>query len=92
LLGFKSDSTCTAQSSSQSFRLSKSPFQFSQASVSEMLSGTLSSSLSTGWQLILWAQQIFNIWVRHPGRSFAEKCGGKGDLSDNLNAAATSCW
>ena len=26
------------------------------------------------------------------GRSFADKAGGKGDLSDSLNAAAPSCW
>jgi len=74
-----------------SFGLSNSPFQFSQSSVSEMLSGALSSSLLTGWCLILRTQRTFKIWVCPPGRSFANKAGGKGDLSDNLNAAAPSC-
>jgi len=87
-----SDSTSAAQSSSLSFGLSKSPFQLSQSSVSEMLSGALSSSLVTGWRLILQIRQTFKIWVHPPGRSFAGKSGGKGDLSDNLNAAAPSCW
>jgi len=80
-----------AQPSSLSFELSKSPFQLRQFSVSEMLSGTLSSSLWTGWWLIFWIWQTFKIWVRPPGRIFAGKGGGKGDLSDNLNAAAPSC-
>jgi len=87
-----SDSTSAAQSSSLSVGLSKSPFQFSQSSVSEMLSGAQSSSLSTGWRLILRIWQKFNILVCPPGRSFADKGGGKGDLSVNLNAAAPSCW
>jgi len=80
------------QSSSVAFGLSKSSFQFSLSSVSEMLSGALSSSLSTGWMLILQIRRTFIIWVRPPGRSFADKAGGKGDLSDSLNAAAPSCW
>jgi len=87
-----SDSTSAVQSSSVSFGLSKSPFQLSQSSVSEMLSGALSSSLSTGWRLILLIRRTFKMWVRPAGRSFAYKGGGKGDLSDNLNAAAPSCW
>jgi len=74
-----------------SFGLSKSPFQLSQLSVSEMLSDALSSSLSTGWWLILRIRRTLNIWVRPPGTSFADKGGGKGDLSDNLNIAAPSC-
>jgi len=57
-----------------------------------MLSGVLSSSLSTGWCLILLIQRTFNIWVGPPGMFFADKAGGKGDLSDNFNAAAPSCW
>jgi len=36
-------------------------------------------------------QGIFNTWVRPPGRSFLDKAGGNDDLSDNLNAAETSC-
>jgi len=57
-----------------------------------MLSGALSSSLSTGWELIVRIQQTFNIWVRSPGRFFADKAGCKGVPSDNLNAATPSCW
>jgi len=87
-----SDSTSAAQSSWLLLGLSQSPFQLSQSSMSEMHSGALSSWLSTGWQLILRIRRIFNIWVRPPGRSFADKGGGKGDLSDDVNAAAPSCW
>jgi len=57
-----------------------------------MLSGARSLSLSTGWRLILQIRRTFKIWVLTPGRSFADKAGGKGDLSDNINAAAPSCW
>jgi len=87
-----SDSTSAAQSSSLSFGSSKSPFWFSQSSVSEMLWGELSSSLSTGWQLILRIWRTFNHWVRPPGRTFAEKCGGKENLPCDVNGAAPSCW
>ena len=86
------NSSSATQSSSQLFRLSKSPFQFSQSSVSEMHPGALSSSLSTGWQLILRIWRTFKIWVLPPERSFADEADGKGDLSDNLNTAVTSCW
>jgi len=87
-----SDSTSAAQSSSLSFALSKSPFQFSQSSVSEMFSGALASSLPTGWRLILRIWRTLNICICPPGRSFADRDGGKGDHSDNLSAAAPSCW
>jgi len=87
-----SDSSSAAQSSSLSIGLSKWPFHCSQSSVSEILSGALSSSLWTGWRLILRIRRTFKIWVRPPGRSFADKGGGKGDLSDTLNAAAPSWW
>jgi len=87
-----SDSLSASQSSSRSFGLSKSPFQLSQFSVSEMLSGELSSSLSAGWQSIHLIRRIFNTGVRPPGRSFPDKAGGTGDYSDNLNAAAPSWW
>jgi len=87
-----SDSMSAAQSSSLSFGLSKSPFQVSQFLVSEMLSGALSLSHSTGCPSILLLRQIFNIGDRLPRRSFADKAGGNGDLSDILNAAAPSCW
>jgi hypothetical protein len=87
-----SDSSSSAQSASLSFGLSKSASQLSQSLVSEILSGALSSSLSTGWRLILRSPLILKISVLLPGRSFADTAGGKGDLSDNLNAAASSCW
>jgi len=87
-----SDSLSASQSSSLSFELSKSPFQLSQLSVWETLSGALSSSLSAGWRSILRIRQTFNIWVRPPANCFADTAGGNGDLSDNLNAAAVNCW
>ena len=86
------DSSSASQSSSQLSRLSKSPFQLSQFLLLEMLSGTISSLLSAGWQLILLIRQTFNTGVCPPGRSFAHKAGGKDDLSDNVNAATPSCW
>jgi len=86
------DSSSAARSSLLSFGLSKSPFQFRQSSVSEMLSAAVFSSLSTGWWLILRIQRTIKIWVYPPERFFADKASGKGDLSDNLNAAAPSCW
>jgi len=87
-----SDAKSTTQSSSLSFGLSKSPFQWNLSSVAGMLSGALSSSLSTGWPLIVRIWRTFNNWVHPPGTSFAEKGGGKGDYSDNLNAATPLCW
>jgi hypothetical protein len=87
-----SDSLSASQSFSLLFGLSKSPFQLSQFSVSEMLSDELSSSLSVGWRSILLIQRTFNSSVRPPGRYFADKAGGTGDLSDNLNAAGPSWW
>jgi len=87
-----SDSTSAAQSSSLLFGVSKCPLQFSQSSVSEMRSDALSTSLSMEWRLILRIRWTLNIWVCPPGRSFADKGGGKGDLTDNSNAAAPSCW
>jgi len=92
LRGSLSEWTTVIQSSSVSFGLSKWPFQFSRSWVSEMLSGALPSSLLTGWQLNFGIQLTFTIWVRPVGMSFVEKVGGKGDLSDNVNAAARSWW
>jgi hypothetical protein len=86
-----SDSTSATQSSMLWFGQSKSPFQLGQWSVSEMLVGLITSALSTGGQLILRIQRTCNIWVHPPGLTFADKAGDKGDLSDNLNAAAPSC-
>jgi len=57
-----------------------------------MLSGAQSLLLSNGWLLITRIRRTFTIWVLPPGRSFADNAAGKGDLSDNLNAAAPSCW
>jgi len=87
-----SDSLSASQSSSHSFCLSKSPFQLSQFPVSEMLSGVLSSWLSAAWLAIRLIRLTFNTWVCSPASSFADIAGGNGDLSDNLNAAAPSCW
>jgi len=87
-----SHSISAAQSSSLLFGLSKSPFQLSRYLVSWILSGARSTSLSTGWQLILRIRRTFNIWGCPPGRFFADKGGGKGDISNNLNAATPSCW
>jgi len=86
------DLSSAAQSSSLSVGVSRSQFQCSQFAVSEMLSGARSSSLSTGWRLILKIRQTFKIWVCPPGRSCADKADGKGDHSDDLNAAVPSCW
>ena len=85
-----SDSTSAVQLSSLSFGLSKSPFQWSQSSVSKMLSGAQFSSLASGWQLIYQIRRTFNTWVCFPARSCAPKGDGKGDHSDNVNAAAPS--
>jgi hypothetical protein len=60
--------------------------------VYQMLSGALSSSLSTGWWLILRIRRTLNICVSPPGRSLADKAGGKADLSVNLDAVTPSCW
>jgi len=57
-----------------------------------MVSGALFSSLSTGWRLVLRILRIFNIWVCPPWGSFVDTAGGKGDLSDNWNAASPSSW
>jgi len=57
-----------------------------------MLSTALCWSRSTRWRLILRIWRTFNIWVRPPGRSFADTGGGNGDLSDNFNAATPSFW
>jgi hypothetical protein len=56
-----------------------------------MLSGVLFSSLSPGWRMNLQIWQTFNIWVHPPGMSFADKDGGKGDHSGNVNTAKPSC-
>jgi len=62
--------------------------QLGQFLVWEMLSGALSESPLDGWRLIFLIHSSFNTWVYPPGSSFADPAGGKGDLSDNLNAAA----
>jgi len=60
--------------------------------VTGMLSGALSTSLSAEWWSIHFIRRAFNSGVRPPGRSFADNAGGKGDLSDILNAVTPSCW
>ena len=87
-----SDSLSASQTSSLLFGLSKSTFQSSQCLVSETLSGALSSSLLAGWRSIYLIQQTFNTCVPPAGRCFADKADGTGNLSDDLNAAAPSCW
>ena len=57
-----------------------------------MLSGALSSSLLIGGWLILQIWLTFNTWVRPRRRIFPDNGGGKGDHSDDFNAAAPSCW
>jgi len=88
----KSDSSSASQSSSLTFGLSKSPFQLSQLSASEMNQGGQSTSLSIGCRLISLIRHSFNIWVHPRTRSFEDKPGGWGDLSDKSNAAAPSWW
>ena len=85
-------SSSASQSPSLSYRFSNSPFQSSQFSVSEMLSGAVSCSLSAGWWSLVVTQWTFNTWIHPPRRCFAGKAGEKGNLSDNFNAATLSCW
>jgi len=91
LSGSMLDSLSASQSSWLTFGSSMSLSQTSQFSVSQMLSGALSSSHSARWQSILLNRWKFSSWVRPPWRAFAHKPGGTGDLSDNLNAATPSC-
>jgi len=85
-------SLSASPSSSLTIGLSKSPFQNSQLSVSQIHSGALSTLLAAGWWSILYIRHTYNTWVLLPGRSFTDKAGWNSDLSDNLNAAAPSCW
>jgi len=87
-----SDSLSASQSSLLSFGLSQLPFQSRYILVSEILSGELSLSLLADWWSTRLIHRIFNIWVCSPGRFFADRAAGAGDLSDNLNAAAQSRW
>jgi hypothetical protein len=57
----------------------------------EMLAGAQYSLLSDGGPSILWNLAKFKTGVYLPGRSFADNAGAKGDLSDNINAAAELC-
>jgi len=92
LSGTISDSLFLSQLSSLSFGWSNSQFQSSQYLVSEMLSGAPSSPLAAGWRSMFLIRRSFNTWFRPPGRSFADKAGGTGDVSDNLNVATPSRW
>jgi len=78
--------------SSLAFGLAQSTFQSRHVSESEMLWGVLSSTISAGWRSILLILRPFKTWVHSTGRCFADKAGGKDDLSDNINAATPSCW
>jgi len=87
-----SESLSASHSSSLSFVLPQSLSQWSQFSESEMLSGVVSWSLfAVSWSILV-IRRTFNTWLRPPGRWFAAKAGGTGDLSDNLNIATPSCW
>ena len=87
-----SNSLCASQLSSLTFGLSNSPFQLTQISVSEMLSGELSTAPWSGWRSICLNWWTFNTWGRPPGMFFADKAGCKGDFSDNSNEAAPYWW
>ena len=80
-----------SHSSLLSIGSSKSPFQQSRSLGSEMHSSALSTSLFASWWWILCVRRTFNTVVPPPGRSFADNADGKGDLSENLNAATPSC-
>jgi len=86
------DSLSASQSGSTSFALSNTQSQSRQLSVFKRISGMLSSSPSAGCRTILQIRQTFNTWVPPPRTSCAKEAGGKGDLSDNVNAAAPSRW
>jgi len=86
------NSLSASHSSWLSFGISQSQLQSSQISVAEMCQGAqfwsrLARSRSS--RSIRWT---FNTSVRPPGQFFAGKPRGKGDLTDNVNAAAPSCW
>jgi len=66
-----SDASSASKSSSIVFGSTKSTYQVSQFSVSDMVSGALFWSLSTGWRSILLIRQTFITWVCPPGRSLA---------------------
>jgi len=61
------DSLSASLASSLIFGLSKSPFQWSQLSVWEMVSGGLTSSVVAGWWSILSIQWAFDTSVGFPG-------------------------
>jgi len=88
---YMSDALDASQLSSLSFGLSNSAFQSCESSVTKMLCGELSSSLSAGWRSIHFIRWNFNTWGCPPGRFFADNAGGRGHLSDNLNATAPPC-
>jgi len=70
---------------------SNSPSQLCQLSMFKVLLGALSSLLSAGWWLIPVIQWTFHCSVCPPGRSFADKAGGKGDNSESLNIPTQQC-
>jgi hypothetical protein len=86
------DLLCTFLTSLHSFGLSKSPFQFSQFLLSEILAGKLMSLLAGGQRSIYCIWRTFNIRVCPLERSFADKAGGTGDFSSNVYAVAPSSW
>jgi hypothetical protein len=92
LFGSILNSLSTSQSSLLSLGVFKSQFLLSQLLVGTRLIGALTTSLTTGWQWILFIWWSFIACVHSPARFSADKVGGKGDLSHNLHSATQSCW
>ena len=87
----RSGSLSASASSLLLFELSKSPFELNQILVSAMISGELYSSLSARWWLIHLIWWTFNTSFGPPGMPCADNAGGRGDFTNNLNAATPSC-
>jgi len=82
------DSLSAFQSSSLSLESSKSPSQSRQCSVTQMISGALSSWCSAGWWSILLIMWTKSTWVCLAGMCFADNAGSRGNLSYNLDVPA----
>jgi len=63
---------------------SKAMFQWWQCSLSEMLPGAPSWSLSARWWSILFIRQTFYSWVHPPGRSLEEMFTGSSQFISGL--------
>lgn len=78
------NSSSSSPLSSLSSGSSKSQFQWWQCSLSKMLPGAPSWSLSAGWRSILFIQQTFYSWVHPPGRSLEEMFTGSSQFISGL--------